>query len=170
MCAYKNISGVGVGGWGGQDDLQTIATCQIIWPSSNSETGSMCMQFSKPYRNRRKDKGQHLPSMASTHKVSLLVSVQVKCTVCIITERPFSPIVNGCTGISAALDVEGEKTKSQEPHAHAKADTVHSLVANKHVASKVGVWARSGRIIYTESGDLPMLNRTAVICRDWSNL
>lgn len=108
--------------------------------------------------------------MASTHKVSLLVSVQVKCTVCIITERPFSPIVNGCTGISAALDVEGEKTKSQEPHAHAKADTVHSLVANKHVASKVGVWARSGRIIYTESGDLPMLNRTAVICRDWSNL
>lgn len=43
------------------------------------------------------------------------------------------PIVHSRTGVSAVLDIDHKNGKSQEPHTHAKADTVNCLVAHKHV-------------------------------------
>lgn len=65
---------------------------------------------------------------------------------------PYLPIVNRSSGVSAVLYVDGEQTKSQEAHAHAKAQTIHCFVAHKNVTLK-NSWD-VGHHAITESRDL----------------
>lgn len=67
--------------------------------------------------------------------------------------------MDGSTVVSAVLDVEHENGESQEPHAHAKADAVHSLVAHKHVTVDVCLHAgdRRARSLFTEARDLQQI-------------
>ena len=42
------------------------------------------------------------------------------------------PIVHCSARVSAVFDIDHKNGEAQKPHAHAKADAVHSLVADEH--------------------------------------
>lgn len=66
------------------------------------------------------------------------------------------PIVDGSAWVSAVLDVHHQNGKTQEPHTHAEADTVHCLVTHKHLTVDIDLQVRNRGAgpVFTEAWDL----------------
>lgn len=82
------------------------------------------------------------------------ISTCLKCTT--QPQANFLPIVDGSTGFSVVFDIDHENGESQEPHAHGKTNTVHSLVTCKHLTVEVHLQTQNRRAstILTKSWNL----------------
>lgn len=67
-----------------------------------------------------------------------------------------SPIVQCSPGILAALHFDHEQREEKEEHGHPKANAVHSLVADQHIAVHVTLHAgyRRAHTSFTETRNL----------------
>lgn len=55
-----------------------------------------------------------------------------------------SPVVQCSSRVVATLDLYHEQREEQEEHGHAEANTVHSLIADKHVTVHMTLHAGNG--------------------------